>query len=64
MVKKFYQKIVGFLKDVRAELSKVTFPNKQETMGSTTVVIIFTLIVSVFLFIVDSLLVRLLGLVV
>lgn len=64
MFKKFYQSIAGFIKGVTTELGKVSFPGKSETIGATTVVIIFTLIVSIFLFLIDSILVRLLRLVV
>lgn len=64
MIKRFFQAISDFFKDVKSELSKVTFPSKSETIGSTTVVIVFTLIVSFFLAVVDLLLVRLLRLVV
>ncbi len=64
MFKKLYRTVVDFLKNVRTELGKVSFPARHETVGSTTVVIVFTLIVSIFLFIVDSVLVRLLRLIV
>ena len=64
MIKRFFQAIIDFFKDVKSELSKVTFPSKNETIGSTTVVIVFTLIVSIFLAVVDAVLVRLLRLVV
>ncbi|TAK07335.1 MAG: preprotein translocase subunit SecE [Candidatus Manganitrophaceae bacterium] len=64
MIKRFFQAISDFFKDVKSELSKVTFPSKSETIGSTTVVIVFTLIVSFFLAVVDLILVRLLRLVV
>lgn len=52
----------GFFKDVKGELLKVTFPSRHETIGSTTVVIIFTVIVALFLAGVDVILVRLLRL--
>jgi len=64
MFKKFYESIAGFIHGVTSELKKVSFPGKSETIGATTVVIIFTLIVSIFLFLIDSVLVRLLRLVV
>lgn len=64
MMKRFFQSINDFFKDVKSELSKVTFPGKSETIGSTTVVIVFTVIVSVFLAVVDLILVRLLRLVI
>ncbi len=47
------EKIVKFLKEVRAEGNKVTWPSKQELMGSTIVTIVTTIIVSIFIFIVD-----------
>ncbi len=52
------------MKEVKLELSKVTYPSKNETIGSTTVVIVFTLIVALFLAIVDTVLIRILRLVV
>jgi len=63
-MKKAFQNLNNFIKDVKGELLKVTFPSKSETIGSTTVVIIFTIVVSIFLAIVDVVLVRLLRLVV
>ncbi len=64
MIKKLFKTVIDFIKDVKNELSKVTYPSKNETIGSTTVVIVFTLIVALFLAIVDTVLVRLLRLVV
>ena len=64
MIRKWIQSLTDFYKDVRNELGKVTFPSRSETIGSTTVVIVFTLVVSIFLALVDTLLVRLLRLVI
>ena len=64
MIKRLVQALIDFFKDVKSELAKVTFPSKNETIGTTTVVIVFTLIVSIFLAAVDIILVRLLRLVV
>ena len=50
-----------FLLDVRAELRKVTYPTYSETIGSTTVVIVLVMIVSIFLALADLILVRLIG---
>jgi len=47
-------KIAEFLQQVKAELSKVTWPTRKETYGSTVVVIVLVLMVAVFLWIVDS----------
>ncbi len=38
-----------FLREVKVELQKVTFPTRQETMGSTMVVLVLTVIVSLYL---------------
>ncbi|MEP0827196.1 MAG: preprotein translocase subunit SecE [Candidatus Zixiibacteriota bacterium] len=50
------EKIVRFFKEVRAELTKVTWPTRQELIGSTIVTIVVTVIISVFIGIVDRLL--------
>lgn len=57
MFKKLWGTIVDFLSDVRNELKKVSYPSKTETIGSTTVVLIFCVIMSLYLSMVDSLLV-------
>jgi preprotein translocase subunit SecE len=46
-------KAVQFLREVRAELRKVTWPTRKQTVGSTVVVIILVMIVSFFLGAVD-----------
>ncbi len=57
MFKGLWASTIEFLADVRSELKKVSFPTRGETVGSTTVVIIFCLIMSVYLSLVDSFLV-------
>jgi len=52
---------VEFVNDVRGELRKVSFPSVQETVGSTMVVIIFCIIMSIYLSVVDSFLVWLIS---
>jgi preprotein translocase subunit SecE len=54
-------KIKEFLREVKIETKKVVFPTKDELMGSTWVVIITILIISVFLGIVDLTLTKLVG---
>ncbi|SYZ73718.1 Protein translocase subunit SecE [Candidatus Zixiibacteriota bacterium] len=51
-----FGKFVKFLKEVRAELGKVTWPTRQELIGSTIVTIVVTLIISIFIGVVDRLL--------
>jgi len=48
--------LVKFLKEVRAELKKVTWPSKSELIGSTIVTVVVTIVVSVFIGVVDRLL--------
>jgi len=48
-----WTKAVQFLREVRIELKKVTWPSKKEAMASTVVVIILVMIVSAFLGLVD-----------
>ena len=61
MFKNFFNSIQEFLNDVRGELKKVSFPSRAETIGSTTVVIVFCIIMSLYLSFVDSILVWLVG---
>ena len=57
MFRKFIDSIREFFIDVRGELKKVSFPTRAETVGSTTVVIVFCIIMSLYLSLVDSVLV-------
>ncbi len=57
-----FNKIRNFLKEVKIELKKVVFPTREEVIGSTKVVIITVLIISLFLGLVDLGLSKLVGL--
>ena len=61
MFTRFINSIREFFGDVRGELRKVSFPTRAETIGSTTVVIVFCIIMSFYLSFVDSILVWLVG---
>ncbi len=61
MFKKLVESIREFIADVRGELKKVSFPTRAETIGSTTVVIVFCIIMSLYLSMIDSALVWLVG---
>ncbi len=61
MFKKVWSSITEFLSDVRSELKKISYPTKTETIGSTTVVLLFCVIMSLFLSVVDSFLVWLIS---
>ena len=49
----FVAKSVQFLREVKVELKKVTWPSRKETAASTVVVIIIVVIISAFLGLVD-----------
>ena len=51
--KNVLQKGIQFLREVRVELKKVTWPSRKQTLGSTLVVIILVMIISLFLGVVD-----------
>lgn len=48
-----FQKSVQFLREVEAELKKVTWPNQKQTTGATIVVIILVFVIAAFLGLVD-----------
>ena len=43
----FYKQSIDFLRDVRSEVKKVTWPTRKETLASTGVVVIAVLIVAI-----------------
>lgn len=49
----YVDKARDYFKEVMAELKRVTWPSKKETMAATWVVIITVIILSIFLGIVD-----------
>ena len=63
-MKKLIAQVNEFFKEVGAELKKVSYPTRAETLGSTSVVLIFVAVVAVFLSVMDTVLVRLVGLII
>lgn len=49
-----WEKIIQFFHEVKAELKKVNWPTRKETIASTSVVLVIVFIIAVFLFIVDQ----------
>lgn len=49
-----WEKIIQFFYEVKAELKKINWPTRKETVASTSVVLVIVLIIAVFLFIVDQ----------
>ncbi len=61
MFKRMTESIRLFVTDVRTEMKKVSFPSRAETVGSTTVVIVFCILMSIYLSVIDSFLSWLVG---
>jgi preprotein translocase subunit SecE len=47
------ERLVTFLKEVRAEMAKVSFPSRDEVVATTIVVVIASFIFGIFLFAAD-----------
>jgi preprotein translocase subunit SecE len=58
---KLNAKPVKFLKEVKVQLTKVSWPTKDELIGATAVVIVITAITAVFIGVVDLVFSRLLS---
>ena len=52
-IKSYLNTSIQFLREVKVELKKVTWPTRKQEMGSTVVVIILVVIISLFLGVVD-----------
>jgi preprotein translocase subunit SecE len=52
-VKGYIDKGLQFLREVKIELKKVVWPTRKQTIGSTVVVLILTIIIALFLGMVD-----------
>jgi preprotein translocase subunit SecE len=51
-----FRALADYVRDVRVEMSKVTWPSRRELRDQTLVVIVMVIIVSIFIGIVDRLL--------
>ncbi|NOR14644.1 MAG: preprotein translocase subunit SecE [Candidatus Aminicenantes bacterium] len=52
---RWYKRLVPFLKEVKAEVKKVTWPSKNEVYSTTIVVIFATIFFGFYLYIMDLL---------
>jgi preprotein translocase subunit SecE len=50
---RWYRRLISFLREVRAELKKVTWPSKNEVYSTTIVVIIATVFFGFYLYFMD-----------
>ena len=48
-----FSNVSQFLREVKVELKKVTWPSRKDTIGSTSVVLVLVIVISVFLALVD-----------
>ncbi|HMK74996.1 MAG TPA: preprotein translocase subunit SecE [Thermodesulfobacteriota bacterium] len=53
-VKAKFDVAIQFLREVRTELKKVTWPSRKDTLSGTLVVLVAVFIIAIFLGIVDS----------
>ena len=56
-------KFAGYLKDVKLELEKVSWPNRDELIGSTIVVLVSLAILSLFIGVCDMILSRIVNII-
>ncbi|MBS3757352.1 MAG: preprotein translocase subunit SecE [Desulfobacterales bacterium] len=49
LVDRYFGNWIQFLREVKIELSKVTWPGRKQTIGSTIVVIVFVFLIALFL---------------
>ena len=60
----YYKQGTDFLRDVRSEVKKVTWPTRKETLASTSVVIVAVFLIAIYLGLVDLGLSKLVGLII
>ena len=53
-VKEKFETVKQFLREVKTELKKVTWPSRKDTLSGTLVVLVAVFIIAIFLGIVDS----------
>jgi preprotein translocase subunit SecE len=53
-IREKYKGAVQFLREVKTELKKVTWPSRKDTLAGTAVVLVAVFIIAIFLGIVDS----------
>ena len=63
-MKKLVDRVREFFQEVSAELRKVSYPTRAETVGSTSVVLVFVLAVAIFLSAMDAVLVKFVALII
>ena len=60
---KLFSKPINFVKEVKVQLLKVSWPTKDELIGATITVIMLTFLIGIFIYIIDSILSAILNLI-
>ena len=58
-VKEFVASIPRFLREVRGEMAKVSFPSRDEVVGTTIVVLLTSFVFAIYLWLADLVIVQL-----
>ena len=58
-VKDFFSSIPRFLGEVKAEMKKVSFPSRDEVVGTTIVVLVTSVVFAIYLWVADMVIVQL-----
>lgn len=53
LVDRYFGNWIEFLREVKVELGKVTWPSRKQTIGSTVVVLVFVFVIALFLGMID-----------
>jgi preprotein translocase subunit SecE len=53
-IKQFFEKTKRFFRELRAELRKVIWPTRKETMQYTMIVVSTVVVISFFIWVIDS----------
>lgn len=48
------ERVLGYLREVRSELSRITWPNRVELIGLTTLVILIVIILAIYIGALDA----------
>ena len=56
-----YKKILEYIKSVQAEMAKVSWPNRQEIVNATTLVIVFSVVFALVVMIFDRSIAKVIG---
>lgn len=53
LLERYFGNWMQFLREVKVELGKVTWPSRKETVGTTAVVLVFVIIIAIYLGLAD-----------